>query len=249
MVVRNVLLQTVTSQYLFFGCYRTRIWVLVEVAPPQSGTVESEDSLPQVTWPPSLKVYSKCKSRESLLDTFNSCFSLDFTILIELSFASIFNCLQIATVFVWNLTAFQTVEERTCQRECSIPSGCPSTRSTTSFYMTYWMVPTACSWKRGSRCVLVTTSRETRTWKVTASWFCTFHRNWPSFCTRSALTYVFIWIYKRLQVLNISLSPFVLPDLTWIQVRNAEEAWRVLRAGRRNQSFASTHLNQNSSRR
>lgn len=42
---------------------------------------------------------------------------------------------------------------------------------------------------------------------------------------------------------------FVLPDLTWIQVRSAEEAWRILRAGRRNQSFASTHLNQNSSRR
>ena len=38
-------------------------------------------------------------------------------------------------------------------------------------------------------------------------------------------------------------------DLTWVQVRSAEEAWRVLRAGRRNQSFASTHLNQNSSRR
>lgn len=229
----------------FFGCYRTRIWVLVEVAPPQSGTVESEDSLPQVTWPPSLKVYSKCKSRESLLNTFSSCFGLDFTIHIELSSASIFNCLQIATVFVWSLTAFQTVEERTCQRECSIPSGCPSTRSTTSFYMTCWMVPTACSWKRGSRCVLVTTSRETRMWKVIASWICTFHRT----CTCSALTYCLYLNIKRLQVLNISLCPFVLPDLTWIQVRSAEEAWRVLRAGRRNQSFASTHLNQNSSRR
>ncbi|KAM9348680.1 kinesin-like protein KIF20A [Symphorus nematophorus] len=42
-------------------------------------------------------------------------------------------------------------------------------------------------------------------------------------------------------------NPYV-KDLTWIQVRNAEEAWRILRAGRRNQSFASTHLNQNSSR-
>ncbi|XP_047463814.1 kinesin-like protein KIF20A [Mugil cephalus] len=37
-------------------------------------------------------------------------------------------------------------------------------------------------------------------------------------------------------------------DLTWIQVYSAEEAWRILRAGHRNQSFASTHLNQNSSR-
>uniref|UniRef100_A0A7N6B1R1 Kinesin-like protein n=1 Tax=Anabas testudineus TaxID=64144 RepID=A0A7N6B1R1_ANATE len=37
-------------------------------------------------------------------------------------------------------------------------------------------------------------------------------------------------------------------ELTWIQVRTAEEAWKILKAGRRNQSFASTHLNQNSSR-
>uniref|UniRef100_A0A3P8WYB9 Kinesin-like protein n=1 Tax=Cynoglossus semilaevis TaxID=244447 RepID=A0A3P8WYB9_CYNSE len=37
-------------------------------------------------------------------------------------------------------------------------------------------------------------------------------------------------------------------DLTWIQVRSAEEAWKILKAGRCNQSFASTHLNHNSSR-
>ncbi|XP_072302339.1 kinesin-like protein KIF20A [Eucyclogobius newberryi] len=42
-------------------------------------------------------------------------------------------------------------------------------------------------------------------------------------------------------------NPYV-KELTWVQVRSAEEAWRVLRVGRRNQSFASTHLNQNSSR-
>ncbi|CAK6953778.1 kinesin-like protein KIF20A isoform X1 [Scomber scombrus] len=42
-------------------------------------------------------------------------------------------------------------------------------------------------------------------------------------------------------------NPYV-KDLNWIQVRSAEEAWRILRAGRRNQSFASTHLNHNSSR-
>ncbi|XP_035999071.1 kinesin-like protein KIF20A isoform X1 [Fundulus heteroclitus] len=42
-------------------------------------------------------------------------------------------------------------------------------------------------------------------------------------------------------------NPYV-KDLTWIQIRSAEEAWRILKAGRRNQSFASTHLNQNSSR-
>nr|XP_057912919.1 kinesin-like protein KIF20A [Doryrhamphus excisus] len=42
-------------------------------------------------------------------------------------------------------------------------------------------------------------------------------------------------------------NPYV-KDLTWIQVRSAEEAWKIMRVGRCNQSFASTHLNQNSSR-
>ncbi|KAM4545716.1 kinesin-like protein KIF20A isoform 1-T2 [Odontesthes bonariensis] len=42
-------------------------------------------------------------------------------------------------------------------------------------------------------------------------------------------------------------NPYV-KDLSWIQVRSAEEAWRILKVGRRNQSFASTHLNHNSSR-
>nr|XP_006631809.2 PREDICTED: kinesin-like protein KIF20A [Lepisosteus oculatus] len=42
-------------------------------------------------------------------------------------------------------------------------------------------------------------------------------------------------------------NPYV-KDLTWVNVRSAEEAWRVLQVGRRNQSFASTHLNQTSSR-
>eukprot|EP00062_Callorhinchus_milii_P007087 gi/632948337/ref/XP_007889550.1/ PREDICTED: LOW QUALITY PROTEIN: kinesin-like protein KIF20A [Callorhinchus milii] len=37
-------------------------------------------------------------------------------------------------------------------------------------------------------------------------------------------------------------------DLTWINVNNAEEAWKILKIGRKNQSMASTHLNQNSSR-
>nr|XP_061801831.1 kinesin-like protein KIF20A [Nerophis lumbriciformis] len=42
-------------------------------------------------------------------------------------------------------------------------------------------------------------------------------------------------------------NPYV-KDLTWVQIRSAEEAWKIVRAGRRNQSFARTHLNQNSSR-
>ncbi|XP_061105163.1 kinesin-like protein KIF20A isoform X1 [Conger conger] len=42
-------------------------------------------------------------------------------------------------------------------------------------------------------------------------------------------------------------NPYV-RDLTWVQVRSAEEAWKILKVGRRNQSFACTHLNHNSSR-
>ncbi|KAK1343333.1 hypothetical protein QTO34_016112 [Cnephaeus nilssonii] len=42
-------------------------------------------------------------------------------------------------------------------------------------------------------------------------------------------------------------NPYV-KDLNWIHVQDAEEALRLLKVGRKNQSFASTHLNQNSSR-
>ncbi|XP_007937137.1 kinesin-like protein KIF20A [Orycteropus afer afer] len=42
-------------------------------------------------------------------------------------------------------------------------------------------------------------------------------------------------------------NPYV-KDLNWIHVQDAEEAWKLLKVGRKNQSFASTLLNQNSSR-
>lgn len=48
------------------------------------------------------------------------------------------------------------------------------------------------------------------------------------------------------QLLHLSL---LFPDLNWINVQNADEAWRLLKLGQRKQSFASTHMNQNSSRR
>ncbi|XP_059846038.1 kinesin-like protein KIF20A isoform X3 [Hypanus sabinus] len=38
-------------------------------------------------------------------------------------------------------------------------------------------------------------------------------------------------------------------DLTWINVGDAEEAWKILKIGRKNQSIAATHVNHNSSRR
>ncbi|NWH57670.1 KI20A protein, partial [Geococcyx californianus] len=42
-------------------------------------------------------------------------------------------------------------------------------------------------------------------------------------------------------------NPYV-KDLNWINVCDADEAWKLLKLGRKNQSFASTHKNQNSSR-
>ncbi|XP_037252889.1 kinesin-like protein KIF20A isoform X1 [Falco biarmicus] len=42
-------------------------------------------------------------------------------------------------------------------------------------------------------------------------------------------------------------SPYV-KDLNWINVQDADEAWKLLKLGRKNQSFASTHMNHNSSR-
>ncbi|XP_052011635.1 kinesin-like protein KIF20A [Apodemus sylvaticus] len=42
-------------------------------------------------------------------------------------------------------------------------------------------------------------------------------------------------------------NPYV-KDLNWIHVRDVEEAWKLLNVGRKNQSFASTHMNQHSSR-
>ncbi|KFV70512.1 Kinesin-like KIF20A [Dryobates pubescens] len=42
-------------------------------------------------------------------------------------------------------------------------------------------------------------------------------------------------------------NPYV-KDLNWINVQDADEAWKLLKLGRKNQTFASTHMNQNSSR-
>ncbi|KFP71272.1 PREDICTED: kinesin-like protein KIF20A [Acanthisitta chloris] len=42
-------------------------------------------------------------------------------------------------------------------------------------------------------------------------------------------------------------NPYV-RDLNWINVQDADEAWKLLKLGRKNQSFACTHMNQNSSR-
>ncbi|NWR82598.1 KI20A protein, partial [Furnarius figulus] len=42
-------------------------------------------------------------------------------------------------------------------------------------------------------------------------------------------------------------NPYV-KDLNWINVQDADEAWKLLKLGRKNQSFACTHMNQNSSR-
>lgn len=55
---------------------------------------------------------------------------------------------------------------------------------------------------------------------------------------------------KKMVALCLWVSIFcVLTDLKWIQVNSAEEAYRVLKIGRKNQSFSSTKLNNVSSRR
>lgn len=54
--------------------------------------------------------------------------------------------------------------------------------------------------------------------------------------------------WQELDVPILHPSPLA-TDLNWIHVQDAEEAWKLLKVGRKNQSFASTHLNQNSSRR
>ncbi|XP_056358680.1 kinesin-like protein KIF20A [Oenanthe melanoleuca] len=46
---------------------------------------------------------------------------------------------------------------------------------------------------------------------------------------------------------DLTGNPYV-KDLNWINVRDADEAWKLLKLGRKNQSFASTQMNQNSSR-
>ncbi|CAM4586533.1 unnamed protein product [Lepidochelys olivacea] len=57
--------------------------------------------------------------------------------------------------------------------------------------------------------------------------------------------------YRKRQMLRLcedqTGSPYV-KDLNWINVQDADEAWKLLKLGRKNQSFACTHLNENSSR-
>uniref|UniRef100_A0A671EKU7 Kinesin-like protein n=1 Tax=Rhinolophus ferrumequinum TaxID=59479 RepID=A0A671EKU7_RHIFE len=67
----------------------------------------------------------------------------------------------------------------------------------------------------------------------------------------SSIWISFFEIYNETATLRLcedqNGNPYV-KDLNWIHVQNAEEAWKLLKVGRKNQSFASTHLNQNSSR-
>ncbi|NWR74537.1 KI20A protein, partial [Centropus unirufus] len=53
---------------------------------------------------------------------------------------------------------------------------------------------------------------------------------------------------KTLRLCEDQTGSSYVKDLNWINVQNADEAWKLLKLGRKNQSFASTHKNQNSSR-
>ncbi|MEQ2189423.1 hypothetical protein GOODEAATRI_025117 [Goodea atripinnis] len=54
---------------------------------------------------------------------------------------------------------------------------------------------------------------------------------------------------QRDYVISFSVLVSLCLDLRWVQVNSAEEAYKVVKLGRRNQSFSSTRLNQLSSRR
>lgn len=45
------------------------------------------------------------------------------------------------------------------------------------------------------------------------------------------------------------ICAFFYLDLHWVQVNSAEEAYKVMKVGKKNQSFSATRLNQLSSRR
>lgn len=66
---------------------------------------------------------------------------------------------------------------------------------------------------------------------------------WQKCCGRSD-TFKLIF---RLDTIVEIVSLFL--DLRWVQVNNAEEAYKVLIFGKKNQSFSATRLNQLSSRR
>ncbi|KFO81442.1 Kinesin-like KIF20A, partial [Cuculus canorus] len=53
---------------------------------------------------------------------------------------------------------------------------------------------------------------------------------------------------KTLRLCEDQTGNSYVKDLNWINVQDADEAWKLLKLGRKNQSFASTHKNQNSSR-
>lgn len=59
----------------------------------------------------------------------------------------------------------------------------------------------------------------------------------------------FMWPQMLIVCLFVCLFLFGLVDLRWVQVNNADEAYKVMKLGKKHQSFSSTKLNQLSSRR
>lgn len=53
----------------------------------------------------------------------------------------------------------------------------------------------------------------------------------------------------KVSLCECPVSVNVSSDLRWVQVNSAEEAYKVMKLGKKNQSFSSTRLNQLSSRR
>lgn len=153
------------TQYI---CSRTRVWILAEVATPQCGTAASEACLPPVTWSPSSKVSPVNTVALLNISVRGKSTEIQYKVVIHFNASTLLHHLQTAAACVWSPTAFHTAEETTCPRACTTPSGCPSTRSTTSFCTTCWTPRAACRWRKGWRCGSATTSTETPTWKVSA---------------------------------------------------------------------------------
>lgn len=85
---------------------------------------------------------------------------------------------------------------------------------------------------RGRCCVCLRTSKETPSSKVTLR------------VTDQLLLCVSCPVLALVYLQRVDVS-----DLRWVQVNSSEEAYRVMKIGKKNQSFSSTRLNQLSSRR
>lgn len=150
-------------------------------------------------------------------------------------------CRQRKIVSIWRATQTR-----------STLCGCPSVRSTTRPFMTCWRACQMVRWREQP-------SVSRKTWRATLL----SKVRLMARCVRLCYMWDMPCLIWHDASKNKNKTPFYsesfywwpfcilyfLTDLKWIQVNNAEEAYRVLKIGRKNQSFSSTRLNNVSSRR